>query len=142
MRKTQDPGLSDAFFKPDYDNTPASRVAIGDAANLLDIGEFDLLQKAWIDYAGKPLTQKQKDTLFRDVILDNKTPDWAFQYAQSVIQKYPEEAPRTGYFQRIPAYLVLGAFTITFFALFSNVKPLEGQEESQDQPTGNYNFLK
>ena len=62
------------------------RLAVVEAANLLQTGEFQLLQLAYRDWFGKDLEEERLNGLFSDYMLKEETPSWARHYARRIIQ--------------------------------------------------------
>lgn len=78
-------GLLDVFFRPDLEEQ-SEKSEIVDAANLLQIGEFQLLQLAYEEWHGRPLPADQVDTLFSDYMLRQHVPAWARHYARNILR--------------------------------------------------------
>lgn len=78
-------GFFDVFFRPDREEQ-SEKSEIIDAANLLQIGEFQLLQLAYEDWFGQPLANDQVDTLFAEYMLKQHVPAWARHYARNILR--------------------------------------------------------
>ena len=57
------------------------------AANILQIGEFQLLQLAYADWYGRDMPKDTSDRLFHCYMMDNEVPPWARRYALWVIRQ-------------------------------------------------------
>ena len=55
------------------------------AANLLQVGEFQLLQLAYKDWFDKDMPSRECDRLFGAYMLHNQVPHWARHYARRII---------------------------------------------------------
>ncbi len=80
-------GFFDVFFRPDLEEQ-SEKSEIIDAANLLQIGEFQLLQLAYKQWYGEELPAEGVDTLFSAYMLRQHVPVWARHYARSVLQQH------------------------------------------------------
>ena len=79
------------FFKtllhPDHDDDP-ERSLISRAANILQIGEFQLLQLAYNDWHGSEIAGTELDRLFGDYMLRQQVTHWMRHYARTIIDGY------------------------------------------------------
>ena len=162
MESQRNPKFLEAFFQPDLDYTSENRISICNAADLLDIGEFELLERAWLNHTGKSMTRKQETYLFQNVILDDQAPKWAVNYAQSVILKEnskenSKENPKDRKINNLQNpesskfvqgilllfFLIIGILMLVFLITKPTEQELEVIElqEKQENPTGNYDFL-
>ena len=78
-------GLLKTLVKPDWDDTP-KRSEILNAANLLQIGEFQLLQLAYKVWYRKELSEDKVDRIFSEYMFDGIIPIWATYYAKDIIK--------------------------------------------------------
>ena len=62
-----------------------------DAANILDISEYDLLHQAYQHWYGKPASCTQINRAFSDYLKTQQLPHWARHYALHVITTYEAE---------------------------------------------------
>lgn len=67
------------FFKvlmnPDQEEKEfGERVIVGKAANLLQVGEFQLLQLAYSDWHGEYLPDEMSSLLFKSYMIENQVP--------------------------------------------------------------------
>jgi len=76
--------LFDTLFHPDREEHPESE-EVARAANLLQVGEFQLLQLAYKDWFDKEMPPRECDRLFGDYMLRNDVPHWARHYARRII---------------------------------------------------------
>lgn len=76
------------FFKtlvrPDQEEDP-ERTVVARAANILQIGEFQLMQLAYHDWYGQELPAALCDQLFQAYMLRDEIPTWARFYARRII---------------------------------------------------------
>ena len=75
----------ETLLRPDKEEHP-ERAEVARAANLLQVGEFQLLQLAYEEWHEQPLPQALVDRLFTAYMLHNEVPHWARQYARHVIR--------------------------------------------------------
>ncbi|MEE8334383.1 MAG: hypothetical protein V3R85_11085 [Alphaproteobacteria bacterium] len=77
-----------SFFKtlirPDLEEHP-ERAEVARAANLLQVGEFQLLQLAYADWFGRDMPKSEADGLFASYMLRDLVPPWARHFARRVI---------------------------------------------------------
>jgi hypothetical protein len=78
-------GLFHTLLKPDYEET-SERSQIAQAANLLQVGEFQLLQLAYAEWHGVEMPAALTDGLFRRYMFAGEVPVWARQYARSILE--------------------------------------------------------
>lgn len=76
--------LFDALMQPDFEAEPA-RARIAEAANLLEIGEYQLLQLAYRARFGRDLDERTGHRLFETFMIRSQVPDWATQYALRIL---------------------------------------------------------
>ena len=74
----------DVFVHPDREDDP-ERGEIANAANLLQIGEFQVLQLAYRKAYGKDLEEALIDQLFAAYMMQGAIPSWALRYARHII---------------------------------------------------------
>jgi hypothetical protein len=63
------------------------RLLVGDAANLLQVGEFQFLQLAYFAWFGSELPEQRISQLFRRYMLNNEVPPWARHYARLIMSR-------------------------------------------------------
>jgi hypothetical protein len=78
------------FFQPDQEEQEQERDEIAEAANLLQTGEFQLLQLAYYDWHGHDLPEDRLDELFADYMIRKRVPSWARHYARRIIDGIAE----------------------------------------------------
>jgi hypothetical protein len=78
-------GLWRALAHPEEDVHP-DRALLADAANLLQIGEFQLLQLAGRQWLGRDLTPAEIDRWFRRLVYRDEVPQWARVYAREILR--------------------------------------------------------
>lgn len=79
--------MNDFFYtliRPDREEAP-ERAEVARAANLLQIGEFQLLQLAYGEWYGREMPPGMIDALFGSYMLHNRVPHWARHYARRII---------------------------------------------------------
>jgi len=74
----------DVFVHPDREEDP-ERGEVARAANLLQIGEFQLLQLAYRKAYGKDLEEAHIDRLFAAYMMHGDLPSWALRYARHIV---------------------------------------------------------
>lgn len=77
--------LLQTLLHPDREEAP-ERAEVANAANLLQIGEFQLLQLAYFEWHGQELPAKLSDEIFQAYMIDSKVPSWARHYARRISQ--------------------------------------------------------
>ena len=78
-------GLLRTLIKPDWDDDP-KRSEILDAANLLQVGEFQLVQLAYKDWYREELAEDKIDKIFGEYMFKRIIPIWATFYARDIIK--------------------------------------------------------
>jgi hypothetical protein len=73
----------EVFVHPDREDDP-ERGEVANAANLLQIGEFQLLQLAYRRAYGKDMDETTTDRLFAAYMLHGQVPSWALRYARYI----------------------------------------------------------
>jgi len=77
-------GLLATLMRPDHEDDP-ERGTVIQAANILQIGEFQFLQLAYREWFGHDMPADQVDGHFRHFIIKGNTPRWAVQHAERII---------------------------------------------------------
>ena len=78
-------GLLKTLIKPDWDENP-KRSNILHAANLLQIGEFQLIQLAYKDWYKKDLPEDKINKIFSEYMVTGIIPIWVTHYAQDILK--------------------------------------------------------
>ena len=78
-------GLLKTLVKPDWDDNP-KRSEILNAANLLQIGEFQLIQLAYKIWYKEDLPEKKINKIFSEYMITGIIPIWATYYAKDIIK--------------------------------------------------------
>lgn len=73
------------LLRPDHEEDP-ERALIVHAANLLQIGEFQLLQLAFADWHGRDMTEEEQAAHFQGLFLRQHVPPYLRHYARKVIE--------------------------------------------------------
>ncbi len=71
-------------LRPDKEEDPERNI-VARAANILQVGEFQLLQLAYHDWYGRDLPIALCDRLFQAYMLHDQIPVWARHYARRII---------------------------------------------------------
>jgi hypothetical protein len=78
-------GLLKTLIKPDWDDNP-KRSEILYAANLLQIGEFQLIQLAYKVWYKEDLQENKINKIFEDYMVTEMIPIWVTYYAKDIIK--------------------------------------------------------
>ena len=78
-------GLLKTLVKPDWDDNP-KRSEILHAANLLQIGEFQLIQLAYKVWYKENLPEKKINNIFSEYMITEIIPIWVTCYARDIIK--------------------------------------------------------
>jgi len=78
-------GLLKTLIKPDWDDNP-KRSEILHAANLLQIGEFQLIQLAYKVWYREDLPENKISKIFSEYMLTGIIPIWVSYYAKDIIK--------------------------------------------------------
>jgi len=78
-------GLLKTLIKPDWDDNP-KRSLIIQAANLVQIGEFQLIQLAYKAWYEKDLTEEEIKKIFNEYMVTGIIPIWVKYYAADIIK--------------------------------------------------------
>lgn len=74
-------------MRPDKEELEhGERVLVAKAANILQVGEFQLLQLAFRDWHNKELPEALVSQLFSSYMLKNEVPHWARHYARKILE--------------------------------------------------------
>ena len=78
-------GLLQTLVKPDWDDNP-KRSKILDAANLLQIGEFQLIQLAYKVWYKEDLPEEKINKIFSQYMISGIIPIWVTYYAKDILK--------------------------------------------------------
>jgi hypothetical protein len=78
-------GLLKTLIKPDWDDSP-KRSEIIQAANLIHIGEFQLIQLAYKDWFNENLPENKIDIIFNEYMVSGIVPIWVTYYAKDILK--------------------------------------------------------
>ena len=78
-------GLLKTLIKPDWDDSP-KRSEILHAANLLQIGEFQLIQLAYKVWYKENLPENKINKIFGEYMITGIIPIWVTYYAEDIIK--------------------------------------------------------
>lgn len=120
-------GFFKTLLRPDREEDPL-RAEVAKAANLLQIGEFQLLQLAYLAWYGEEMPEAANDPIFRTYMLEEQVPAWARHYARRVIElddldDLDDRDPRyhrydTDYFKALPLGARRLALAVCYLAFF------------------------
>jgi hypothetical protein len=77
-------GLLKTLIKPDWDNSP-KRSEIIQAANLIQIGEFQLIQLAYKSWYQEDLPEDKINIIFKKYMVTGIIPIWVTYYAKDIL---------------------------------------------------------
>lgn len=83
------PRLRDLFktlWRPDREEDPEGSL-VAQAANILQVGEFQVLQLAYHEWHGQEMPDALHDSVFRAYMLDGDVPAWARHFARRIIRQ-------------------------------------------------------
>ena len=78
-------GLLKTLVKPDWDDSP-KRSEILNAANLLQIGEFQLIQLAYKVWYNENLPENKINKIFSEYMITGIIPIWVTYYAKDILK--------------------------------------------------------
>ena len=78
-------GLVKTLIKPDWDDNP-KRSEILHAANLLHVGEFQLIQLAYKVWYKEDLPEEKINKIFSEYMVTGIIPIWVTHYAQDILK--------------------------------------------------------
>ena len=78
-------GLLKTLIKPDWDDNP-QRSKILHAANLLHIGEFQLIQLSYKSWYNEDLPEDKINKIFSEYMVTGIIPIWVTHYAQDILK--------------------------------------------------------
>lgn len=77
--------LFDILLNPDMDEFP-NRTIVVNAANLLEVGEFQFLQLAFAHWHGRDMRSDEANAIFESFMIYSEVPGWALMYARDITQ--------------------------------------------------------
>ena len=95
-------GLLKTLIKPDWDDNP-KRSEILNAANLLQIGEFQLIQLAYKVWFREDLPENKINKIFEEYMIRGIIPIWVTYYAKDII-KLDDANVLNGYDEKYHVY--------------------------------------
>ena len=78
-------GLLKTLVKPDWDDNP-KRSEILHAANLLHVGEFQLIQLSYKSWYNEDLPEDKINKIFSEYMVTGIIPIWVTDYAQNILK--------------------------------------------------------
>ncbi len=79
-------GFFETLIRPDQDDDSECG-EIARAANLLQIGEFQLLQLAYFSWHGQEMGEQESNATFQTYMIGGLVPAWARHYARQIIAR-------------------------------------------------------
>lgn len=77
------------LLNPESEETEhLDRKLVSSAANLLQVGEFQLLQLAYHAWFGQDLPQELVSRLFTTYMMHHQVPPWVRHYARSILERH------------------------------------------------------
>ncbi|HBK80085.1 MAG TPA: hypothetical protein DDZ83_10505 [Nitrospinae bacterium] len=76
--------LLQTLFRPDFEEK-SFRAEVARAANILQIGEFQLLQLAYHEWFSWEMPEETIDRIFKTYMLKDLVPPWARHYARHIL---------------------------------------------------------
>jgi hypothetical protein len=76
--------LFKTLWRPDREEDQAQSI-VAQAANVLQVGEFQFLQLSYFDWHGEEMPKSLLDVVFRRYMLAGHIPHWARNYARQVL---------------------------------------------------------
>ena len=95
-------GLLKTLVKPDWDDNP-KRSEILNAANILQIGEFQLIQLAYKVWFREDLPENKINKIFEEYMIRGIMPIWVTYYAKDII-KLDDANVLNGYDEKYHVY--------------------------------------
>ena len=83
------PRLGDLFktlWRPDREEDP-ERSLVAQAANILQVGEFQVLQLAYHEWYDQEMPDHISDRLFQAYMLHGQVPHWAHEFASRIVRQ-------------------------------------------------------
>lgn len=77
-------GLLETLIRPDHEDDP-ERGDVVRAANILQVGEFQFLQLAYLEWFEHDMPAHEVDSRFRSFVVGGRTPVWAIRHARRII---------------------------------------------------------
>lgn len=75
----------ETLIRPDKEEQ-TERAEIANAANMLQVGEFQIIQLAYKEWFGRELPEALVDRLFAAYMFKDDVPFWARQYARNILR--------------------------------------------------------
>jgi hypothetical protein len=79
-------GLLKTLMRPDREENPEQSI-VAQAANILQVGEFQVLQLAYCEWYGQDMADHISDRIFKAHMLHGQVPEWAEEYARRIIRQ-------------------------------------------------------
>ena len=74
------------LWRPDREEDP-EQTLVAQAANILQVGEFQVLQLAYHEWHGREMPEHLSSRLFQDFVVHGEAPPWASEYARRIIRQ-------------------------------------------------------
>ena len=78
--------LLDALLHPERDENP-ERALVAHAANLLEVGEFQLVELAFAAWFGREMTEAEGHRYFDLYCVGSRVPPWLMHFARTIIER-------------------------------------------------------
>ena len=80
------PSFFETLIRPDREENE-ERALVARAANILEIGEFQILQIAYYEWFGEEMPEAMTDHIFRTFMMQSQVPHWAKHFARQIIDE-------------------------------------------------------
>ncbi len=77
----------EVLLHPDREED-VDRAGVVHAANLLEVGEFQLLQLSFHEWYGREMQESEKKAFFRSVFFEKSTPSFLRHYARRIVMRH------------------------------------------------------
>lgn len=81
--------LWQTLLHPDLDDNP-DKSLIAEAANILEIGEFQLIQLAYNEWYGRDMAEREQDRIFDSYMLAGQVAPWMRDFARKIVEKFEQ----------------------------------------------------
>ena len=78
--------LFKTLMRPDQEEDPELTL-VAQAANILQVGEFQLLQLAYHEWYGEEMPEAATDAIFQAYMMQGQVPAWARHFARRIIRQ-------------------------------------------------------
>ncbi len=99
---------------------PADTDCVVNAANYLEVSEFNIFKDAYTAWYGKEVPEKQVEKIFTQYLLENRVPLWVRNYARSRIPEEFRVADKANEDSRVANNLLYFATIIVEYVLLAS----------------------